>query len=322
MLISEFIKSYEIEKVKTPDLGGLLDECLNHLIQFYGYLGNIHEPETWYLDKLEFDEILPIEEPDKLLFDIDNTSLQMANECEFYVSSDPKKHYSFKQKKKDDTTKNSTLNHWMKLSPKYNEKLEKKKKQEKAHKPKQFYTYKDRTKLTNADGNLVTIDAVKIPLILAMKDLIQAHLGDQDNVSLIIRATKLISASKHLRLLIRLSEQWEDSQNRRIDKNANTTIDSDPINVEKIKILKKLVDEKMTENSKLTPDQLYTELNTKFYGELDDSIKNGKLSELDKNSKSKPNSKYERDISITNDNLIKRWIKEHHESFLNNQQLQ
>jgi len=154
----------------------------------------------------------------------------MANESEYYVASDPKKHPSFDHKKKDDATKNSTLNQWLKLSPKFNEKLEKKKKQEKAHKPKQFYTYKDRTKLTNADGSLVTIDAIKIPLLLAMKDLIQAHLREQDNISLIIRATKLISASNHLRLLIRLSEQWEDSQNRRIDKGIANNTDKPPIN--------------------------------------------------------------------------------------------
>ncbi|WP_077343278.1 hypothetical protein [Pseudocolwellia agarivorans] len=230
MLISEFIRSYEFERVNHPELGGIIDECLIHLVNFYGYQGDIQTPENWYLDKLDFDEIRLTEEPDRLLFDIDNISLQMANECEFYVLSDPKKHPVFEQKKKNDETKNATLNQWMKLSPKFNEKLEKKKKQEKAHKPKQYYTYKDRTKLTNADGSLVTIDAVKIPLLLAMKDLIQAHLHEQNSISLIIRATKLISASNHLRLLIRLSEQWEDSQNRRIDKGIVNNADKPPIN--------------------------------------------------------------------------------------------
>lgn len=230
MLISEFIRSYELERINHPELGEIIDECLTHLVNFYGYQGDIQAPENWYLEKLEFDEIRLAEDPDKLLFEVDNISLQMANESEYYVSSDPKKHPSFKQKKKNDESKNTTLNQWLKNSPKYIKKLEKKRKQEEENKPKQYYTYKDRTKLTNADGNLVTIDAVKIPLLLAMKDLIQAHLHDQNSISLIIRATKLISASNHLRLLIRLSKQWVDSQNRRIDKGIANNADKPPVN--------------------------------------------------------------------------------------------
>ena len=281
MLISEFIRSYEFERVNHPELGGIIDECLTHLLNFYGYQGDIQTPENWYLDKLEFDEMRLTEEPDRLLFDIDNISLQMANESEYYVTSDPKKHPSFKQKKKNDETKNSTLNQWAKLSPKYIEKLEKKKKQEEDNKPKQYYTYKDRTKLTNADGSLVTIDAVKIPLLLAMKDLIQAHLHEKNRISLIIRATKLISASNHLRLLVRLSEQWEDSQNRRIDKGiANNAgkppindkeeqYDKKPMNKLRKKIVFDLVKNHLSNNQKQATDSMVKVIRNELHNKLD-----------------------------------------------------
>lgn len=135
------------------------------------------------------------------------------------------------------------------------------------------YKYKDRTKTTKPNGETLTIDFIKIPLLMAMKDLLVIYQQEQPEVSNIIRATKLIACSEQLRLLIQLSHLWEDLSKRNYDQkqldDKHVKFDKKPMNKLRKEIVFDLVKSQLQTNKAKTVDSMAKVIRKELNNKID-----------------------------------------------------
>ncbi len=136
------------------------------------------------------------------------------------------------------------------------------------------YKYKDRTKITLPNGKLLTNDFIKVPLILALNDLLKTYNQEQPEVSNIIRATKLIACSEQLRLLIQLSHLWVDLSKRNYDQkqldDKHVKFDQKPMNKLRKKIVFDLVKKQLQTNKPKTVDSMVKVIRKELNNKIDE----------------------------------------------------
>jgi len=141
------------------------------------------------------------------------------------------------------------------------------------------YKYQDRTVLTDVDDKLIDIDFIKIPLLLAMKELIKVYQQEHPMVSSIVKITRLITCSEQLRLLIKLSNLWGDLSQRNYDQSKvdqkNVKHDLKPMNKLKKKVVFSLVSDELKKNKSTSITDLIKLIKEPFEDEID-NINNSK----------------------------------------------
>lgn len=135
------------------------------------------------------------------------------------------------------------------------------------------YKYQDRTMLTDVDDKLIDIDFIKIPLLLAMKELIKVYQQEHPIVSSIIKITRLITCSEQLRLLIKLSNLWGDLSQRNYDQNKvnerDVKHDLKPMNKLKKKVVFGLVNDELKKDKSKSIKELVKLTKKPFEKEID-----------------------------------------------------
>jgi hypothetical protein len=147
------------------------------------------------------------------------------------------------------------------------------------------YKYKNRTVLTDVDDKLIDIDFIKIPLLLAMRELIKVYQQEHPIVSSIVKITRLITCSEQLRLLIKLSNLWGDLSQRNYDQNtvneANVKHDLKPMNKLKKEIVFGLVNDELKKNKSTSITDLVKLIKKPFEKKINEINLEGKISESD-----------------------------------------
>jgi len=139
---------------------------------------------------------------------------------------------------------------------------------------KRAYKYKDRTQITLPSGKLLTTDFIKVPLILALNDLLKIYNQEQPEISYIIRATRLIACTEQLRLLIQLSYLWEDLSKRNYDQkqldDKHLKFDQKPMNKLRKEIVFDLVKNQLQMNKAKTVDSMVKVIRKELNNKIDE----------------------------------------------------
>lgn len=147
------------------------------------------------------------------------------------------------------------------------------------------YKYQNRTLLTDVDDKLIDIDFIKIPLLLAMKELIKVYQQEHPMVSSIVKITQLITCTDQLRLLIKLSNLWGDLSQRNYDQSKvddkSVKHDLKPMNKLKKEIVFGLVNDELKKNKSTSITDLVKLIKKPFESKIDDINLEGKISESD-----------------------------------------
>ncbi len=166
------------------------------------------------------------------------------------------------------------------------------------------YKYRDITILKDTNKNLIDTDFIKIPLLLAMKELINVYQHQHPTVSTIVKITQLITCSNQLRLLIQLSNLWGDLSRRNYDQRkvdeTNVKHDLKPMNKLKKKVVFDLVNDELKKDKSKSIKEL-VKLTKKPFENKIDKITLG-------NTISKSNIvEFLYDVKLT---TFKRWVTE------------
>jgi len=148
-----------------------------------------------------------------------------------------------------------------------------------------IYKYKNRTVLTGVDDKLIDIDFIKIPLLLAMRELIKVYPQEHPMVTSIVKITRLITCSEQLRLLIKLSDLWCDLSQRNFDQSKvderDVKHDLKPMNKLKKEVVFGLVNDELKKNKSTSITDLVKLVKKPFEDKIDDINLEGKVSESD-----------------------------------------
>ena len=166
------------------------------------------------------------------------------------------------------------------------------------------YKYQNRTVVKGIDEKLIDIDFIKIPLLLAMRELINVYQQEHPMVSSIVKITGLITCSEQLRLLIKLSHLWDDLSQRNFDQSKvderDVKHDLKPMNKFKKEIVFGLVGEELKKDKSKSIKELVKLTKKPFENKIDKITLGNTISKSDI-------VEFLYDVKLT---TFKRWVTE------------
>lgn len=246
--LSEFIRKKSIRTVDNPHLYKLISDGLQRLHLVFGYDYDWDDPDKWVLEELDqFIESTEIT-PEQLLDSVDESLNLIVNSIDDSLLTDVTIINDEKPVVRFDGL----------ITNRSGKPLKKK---------KSLFKYPDKP-LFRLNGKVIVDQHYYIiPLTLGLNQLITLIDDKTPDLESVVMATRLIECSEKIRLLVNINILWicESQKNYNPDKmnQRSAKFDSDPNNIKKKDVLRKMVSEIIEDNPDTDKPQLIKIINTR-----------------------------------------------------------